>query len=130
MTAIFRAPVLIVGAGPTGLAAALFLTHRGVKVRIIDTARAPTSTSKALLVNPRTLEILHDSGVAARIMTEGTRLTGACLHRGTKIVAAIDVLALLPGQPLIGIPQARTEALLIEALHEQGVDVERGVSLQ
>jgi 2-polyprenyl-6-methoxyphenol hydroxylase-like FAD-dependent oxidoreductase len=130
MTAIFRAPVLIVGAGPTGLAAALFLTHRGVTVRIIDTAPAPTSTSKALLVNPRTLEILHDSGVAARIMTEGTRLTGACLHRGTKIVAAIDMLALLPGQPLIAIPQARTEALLIDALHEQGVDVERGVSLQ
>ena len=125
-----RPPVLIVGAGPTGLAAALFLVQRGVAVRIIDAAPAPTTTSKALLVNPRTLEILHDSGVAARIMTEGTRLTGACLHRGTKLVASLDVLALLPGQPLIGLAQARTEALLTEALQTQGATVERGVSLQ
>ena len=37
--------VLIVGAGPTGLAAALFLTRRGVTVRIIDAAERPTATS-------------------------------------------------------------------------------------
>lgn len=82
MTIAARVPVLIVGAGPTGLAAALFLARRGVKLRIIDAAQVPTATSKALLVNPRTLEILHDSGVAARIMTEGTRLTGACPASG------------------------------------------------
>jgi 2-polyprenyl-6-methoxyphenol hydroxylase-like FAD-dependent oxidoreductase len=130
MTATARAPVLIVGAGPTGLAAALFLANRGVKVRIIDAASAPTKTSKALLVNPRTLEILRDSGVAARIMTEGTRLTRACMHRGNKIVGELDVLKLLPGQPLIGLPQARTEALLNEALQSCGVTVERGVNLR
>jgi 2-polyprenyl-6-methoxyphenol hydroxylase-like FAD-dependent oxidoreductase len=130
MTVISYAPVLIVGAGPTGLAAALFLAQRGIAVRLIDAAQTPTTTSKALLVNPRTLEILHDSGVAARIMTEGVRLTGACLHRGAKLVAALDMLELLPGQPLIGLAQARTEALLTEALLAQGVEVERGVSLQ
>lgn len=130
MTATARAPVLIVGAGPTGLAAALFLAHRGVAVRIIDAAPEPSTTSKALLVNPRTLEILHDSGVAARIMTEGVRLVGACMHRGGKVVATLDVLKLLPGQPLIGLSQARTETLLNKALEERGVIVERGTSLQ
>ncbi|RDS84015.1 FAD-dependent oxidoreductase [Dyella psychrodurans] len=130
MTATARAPVLIVGAGPTGLAAALFLAHRGVAVRIIDAAPEPSTTSKALLVNPRTLEILHDSGVAARIMTEGVRLVGACMHRGAKVVATLDVLKLLPGQPLIGLSQARTETLLNKALEERGVTVERGTSLQ
>lgn len=130
MTATARAPVLIVGAGPTGLAAALFLAHRGVAVRIIDAAREAGTTSKALLVNPRTLEILHDSGVAARIMTEGARLAGICMHRGTKVVATIDALKLLPGQPLISLSQARTEALLAEALEQRGVIVERGTSLQ
>lgn len=130
MTIAARVPVLIVGAGPTGLAAALFLARRGVKLRIIDAAQVPTATSKALLVNSRTLEILHDSGVAARIMTEGTRLTGACLHRGNKRVAQLDLLELLPGQPLIGIAQAHTEALLNQALYARGIEVERGLSLQ
>jgi 2-polyprenyl-6-methoxyphenol hydroxylase-like FAD-dependent oxidoreductase len=130
MTVTAGAPVLIVGAGPTGLAAALFLAQRGVKVRIIDAAPSPITTSKALLVNPRSLEILHDSGVAARIMTEGTRIMGACMRRGAKVVATLDVLELLPGQPLIGIPQARTEALLNNALEACGVMVERGTSLQ
>ena len=49
--------VLVVGAGPTGLAAALMLAHRRVAVRIIDTAEAPSTTSKALAVNSRTLEV-------------------------------------------------------------------------
>jgi 2-polyprenyl-6-methoxyphenol hydroxylase-like FAD-dependent oxidoreductase len=130
MTATARAPVLIAGAGPTGLAAALFLAHRGVAVRIIDAAREPSTTSKALLVNPRTLEILHDSGVAARVMTEGRRIAGICMHRGGKLVAHIDALKLLPGQPLISLSQARTEALLTEALERRGVIVERETSLQ
>ncbi|HTV86305.1 MAG TPA: FAD-dependent monooxygenase [Dyella sp.] len=130
MTATARAPVLIVGAGPTGLAAALFLAHRGVAVRIIDTQREPSTTSKALMVNPRTLEILHDSGVAARIMTEGMRVAGIRMHRGDRLVATIDALELLPGQPLIALSQARTEALLTEALQQRGVMVERETSLQ
>src|SRR5579859_2929383 len=62
--------VLIVGAGPTGLAAALLLARRGVSVRIIDTAAQATVYSKALAVNSRTLELLHDSGVSARIEAE------------------------------------------------------------
>ncbi len=50
---------LIVGAGPTGLAAALFLASRGVAARIIDSAPAPEKQSRALVVNPRTLELLE-----------------------------------------------------------------------
>lgn len=130
MTIDVRVPVLIVGAGPTGLAAALFLSHRGVAVRIIDSAQTPTETSKALLVNPRTLELLHDSGVAARIMTEGSRITHTCMHHRDRLVVELSMLDLLPGHPLIGMAQARTEALLHEALTTQGVDVERGVTLQ
>ena len=62
------APPLIVGAGPTGLAAALFLIERGIKARIIDAAAEPTATSKALGVNPRTLDILSGTGVEAAIL--------------------------------------------------------------
>ena len=129
MTASARLPVLIAGAGPTGLAAALFLRRRGIDVRIIDMAQEPSKTSKALLVNPRTLEILQESGVAARVMTEGWRVTGATMHRNDKQIVSLNLLDLLPGQPLIGLAQSRTEALLTVALQAQGVTVERGVSI-
>lgn len=123
-------PVMIVGAGPTGLAAALFLSRRDVAVRIIDAAPEPAATSKALLVNARSLAILQDSGVAARIIAEGYAVTGAVMHRGDREVASVDLHSPLSPQLPIGLGQAHTEALLRDALQARGVRVERGVSLQ
>ncbi|HST44395.1 MAG TPA: FAD-dependent oxidoreductase, partial [Luteimonas sp.] len=51
------AEVLIVGAGPTGLALALWLTLQGVGVRIIDRSNGPGATSRAMAVQARTLEL-------------------------------------------------------------------------
>jgi len=48
--------VLIVGAGPTGLVLALWLTRLGVRVRIVDKAAEPGTTSRAIAVQARTLE--------------------------------------------------------------------------
>jgi len=50
---------LIVGAGPTGLSAALFLAEGGVQSRIIDKAPAPSINSRAQVINPRSLELLQ-----------------------------------------------------------------------
>lgn len=130
MTAAAQLPVMIVGAGPTGLSAALFLARRGLAVRIIDAAAAPGTTSKALLVNPRTLDILRDSGVAQQIVAEGHAVVGAILHRAGRRVALIDLHDELSAQLPIGLAQARTEALLTQALAQRGVQVERGTSLQ
>ena len=62
---------LVVGAGPTGLSAALFLFERGVRCRIVDKAAVPSATSRAQVVNPRALERLESSGVSAAIVAEG-----------------------------------------------------------
>jgi len=129
MTASAKAPLMIIGAGPTGLAAALFLARRGVPVRIVDAATQPTTTSKALLVNPRSLEMLKDTGVAARIIAEGWAVQGMAMHRRNREVVSVDLQGELPQLP-IGLAQARTEALLNEALEALGVHVERGLSLQ
>src|SRR5208282_6174533 len=51
--------VLIVGAGPTGLVLALWLTHMGVRVRIVDKTAEPGTTSRALAVQARTLEFYN-----------------------------------------------------------------------
>ena len=123
--------VLIVGAGPTGLAAALFLTRRGVPVRIIDAADQPTQTSKALGVNPRTLTLLEDSGVAAAIEAEAQEMRAFRIHRRGRPLATltIDWAALGADHRMVILPQARTEALLTGALAALGVTVERGLGL-
>lgn len=63
--------VLIVGAGPTGLTLACNLARRGISFRIIDTARAPQEGSRGKGVQPRSLEIFEDLGIAKRLLDEG-----------------------------------------------------------
>lgn len=123
--------VLVVGAGPTGLAAALLLARRRIAVRIVDAAQLPAATSKALAVNSRTLEVLHGTGVAEQIVAEGWRVHGATLHEGGHDVLAVELPPAEHERPAMTVlPQARTEALLGRALAAQGVTVERGVTLQ
>ena len=123
--------VLIVGAGPAGLAGALFLSRRGVPVRLIDAAEQPTRTSKALGVNPRTLSLLQDTGVTARILAEAQEMRTLFLHHNGRPLTTLkpDWRALGASHPMVILPQARTEALLTEALASFGVVPERGMAL-
>jgi 2-polyprenyl-6-methoxyphenol hydroxylase-like FAD-dependent oxidoreductase len=59
-----RVQVLIVGAGPTGLVMALWLTRLGIPVRIIDKTAEPGTTSRAVAVQARTLEFYRQIGLA------------------------------------------------------------------
>lgn len=124
--------VLIAGAGPTGLAAALFLTRRDVAVRIIDPLTKPITTSKALGVNPRTLDLLADTGVTAAIEAEAQPMRALRLHRRGKPLASftIDWAALGADHRMVILPQARTEALMTKALAELGVRIERGLGVE
>ena len=60
-----RTDVLVVGAGPTGLVLALWLTKLGVKVRIIDKTSQPGTTSRAVAVQARTLELYRQLDLSA-----------------------------------------------------------------
>jgi 2-polyprenyl-6-methoxyphenol hydroxylase-like FAD-dependent oxidoreductase len=64
-------PVLIVGAGPTGLTLACDLARRGVRCRIIDKATELFVGSRAKGLQPRTLEVFDDLGVIDAILTSG-----------------------------------------------------------
>ena len=68
MAAADRAEVLIVGAGPTGLVLALWLTRLGVHVRIVDMAAEPSTTSRAVAVQARTLEFYRQVGLADSVV--------------------------------------------------------------
>ncbi len=122
---------LIVGAGPTGLAAALFLSHRGIAARIVDAADKPATTSKALGVNPRTMAILKGTGVDEAIAAEGLPMRFLNAHQGGRRLARLEIPVKQVGAawPMIILPQARTEALLTQALAGRGIKVERGKAL-
>ena len=71
--------VLIVGAGPTGLALALWLTRLGVRVRIVDKTAEPGTTSRAVGVQARTLEFYSQLGLADEIVACGRKAPAANL---------------------------------------------------
>jgi len=69
--------VLIIGAGPTGLVLALWLARLGVRVRIIDKTAEPGTTSRAVVVQARTLELYRQVGVADAVVEAGVKVAAA-----------------------------------------------------
>ena len=121
--------VLVVGAGPTGLSAALFLHDRGLPVRIVDKSAGPSTTSRAQVVNPRSLELLETTGVTAAIVAESHPIRSVRWYEHWQPLAEIDFETLQSAFQMRVIPQARTEALLTEALAQRGIEVEREIEL-
>jgi 2-polyprenyl-6-methoxyphenol hydroxylase-like FAD-dependent oxidoreductase len=121
---------LIVGAGPVGTAAAMFLARGGVATRLVDKATEREPQSRALAVNPRTLEILEPTGITQAIIKRGIPIDGACFWRGGKLFRQIDIGKLDHKYKfLIALSQATSERLLEEELVRAGGRVERGTEM-
>src|SRR5579864_2611468 len=71
--------VFVVGAGPTGLVLALWLARWGVRVRIVDKTEEPGTTSRALAVQARTLELYSQLGLADAVVERGRKFVAANL---------------------------------------------------
>ncbi|MGC5022384.1 FAD-dependent monooxygenase [Micromonospora sp. DT47] len=126
------AEVLVVGAGPTGLAMAGQLAAFGVRVRLVDRAMDRVHESRALAIQPRTLEVLAGLGVTDELVACGNRAVRLCLHvRGRERAVPLFDLG-LPDTAypyLLFLSQAETERILGAHLASVGLDVERGVEL-
>jgi 2-polyprenyl-6-methoxyphenol hydroxylase-like FAD-dependent oxidoreductase len=127
--------VLVVGAGPTGLTLATELARHGVIPRVIDQAvTPPADTSRALVVQIRTLELFDMMGIVDEALALGLHMQGLNLvsqsnHRLR--VPITDFRALVDSpypQPLM-LPQADTERILATRAQQLGVTIERGVAL-
>jgi hypothetical protein len=94
--------VLIVGAGPTGLKAALELSCLGIPVRIIDKQAAPPTTSRAVGVQARTLELLELRGLADEMVRLGNPGLAPAQSRATLPAAGVQ-----RSNSLFGVPGAR-----------------------
>ncbi len=121
--------VLIVGAGPTGLVLALWLTKLGAKVRIVDKTAEPGTTSRALAVQARTLELYQQLDLAEAVVEKAHQVPAFNLWARGKRKARIpfeDVGLGLTPYPCIRIfPQDQHERLLVARLETEGVSVDR-----
>jgi 2-polyprenyl-6-methoxyphenol hydroxylase-like FAD-dependent oxidoreductase len=122
--------VLVVGAGPVGLTAAIELARRKIDVCIIDRKSKREPLSKALAIHPRTLELLESSGLSSRLIEAGYKATKLHLCDGSKPRLTLHVDRLRHRYPyIVLLEQYRTEEILEKRLNELGISVEWGCEL-
>ncbi len=120
--------VLIAGAGPIGMTAAIELARRGIACRIVDPLVEPPQYAKAVGVQPRTLEVFEGMGVLRRILDAALLMRGQIVYVNGERVSQLDMT--LPDDVpfgFIAIPQYATEAILRDELAMHGVQAQRGV---
>jgi 2-polyprenyl-6-methoxyphenol hydroxylase-like FAD-dependent oxidoreductase len=125
--------VLIVGAGPTGLVLALWLTRLGVSLRIVDKVAERQTTSRAVAIQARTLELYSQIDLADAIVQRGRKTGAANLWVAGKKVGRLIFgnlgADLSPFPYALIFPQDEHECLLIDRLARLGVEVERRTEL-
>ncbi|KAI4868640.1 FAD binding domain-containing protein [Hypoxylon rubiginosum] len=125
--------VLIVGGGPTGVTLALELAVHGISFRIVDRELQRSDKSRALGVQPRTLELLNRHGDVRRLVSQGNLSSGTTFYLNGKKAADVDISGLAQDTafPLILIiSQVDTEEFLDGCLAKRGFAVERGLEAQ
>ncbi len=122
--------VLVVGAGPTGLALGASLIASGIRTVLVDTLAEGQNTTRAAAVNARTLEVLEELDVGRRMVKAGLIAPRFTMREGRHILLAVDFSELPTAHPYtLMLSQADTERLLLERLHELGGDVIRPKTL-
>ncbi|MFI1472274.1 FAD-dependent monooxygenase [Streptomyces wuyuanensis] len=127
--------VLVVGAGPTGLALAVDLTRRGVGVLVAEKADALFPGSRGKGLQPRTMEVLDDLGAVDAVLAAGSPAPPAAVWEDGRRTGAYDMFDRTPpsgaepySEPWL-VPQWRTQEILLARLRELGGDVAFGSEL-
>ncbi|HZX06343.1 NAD(P)/FAD-dependent oxidoreductase [Kribbella sp.] len=121
-----NAEVVVVGAGPVGLAVAVGLRLHGHEVLVIDKQAEGANTSRACVIHPRTLEVLEQLGVTKRLIDLGLELQDFAIRSGDKQLIPVGFADLPTAYPFVAmIPQPVTEQVLLERLQELGGSVLR-----
>jgi 2-polyprenyl-6-methoxyphenol hydroxylase-like FAD-dependent oxidoreductase len=119
--------ILIIGAGPTGLALSTELRRRGIEALTIDKMAEGANTSRAAVVHARTLEVLEPLGVVSRMLNEGVRVPIFRIRDRDRALLTVEFKE-VPSRYAFTLmcPQNRTEAILLARLQELGGRVNRG----
>ena len=127
---MYDTDVLIIGAGPSGLTLAASLVKKGVATTVVDRQPAGANTSRAAVVNSRTLEVLEDLDVARRLVKEGIQAPRFSIRDRERTLIPIDFGGLPTDYPYsLMVPQSTTEKLLLDRLVELGGSVIRPKTL-
>lgn len=119
--------VLVVGAGPTGLTAAVELRRHGIAADVVDRRAGGTGLSRAVGITPASLRLLEPAGVTADLLAEGVKITGAAIHVGGRLLSRLQMARLhRPDAFMLTLPQDRTEAILRARLEAAGGAVRFG----
>jgi 2-polyprenyl-6-methoxyphenol hydroxylase-like FAD-dependent oxidoreductase len=122
--------ILIVGAGPTGMTAAIELKRAGMDVRIVDKSDHLARYSQALVVQARTLEQFQRYGLAAEMLAHGRKLSEAKFYSEGKLIVDFKLDKMESRYPFaLFIPQSETEKVLNTFMESLGVRTERCVEL-
>ncbi len=117
--------VLVVGAGPVGLAAAILLAQRGVRPLVIDQGWRPSLKGYALALHPRTVELLDAVGLGRALFSDGLRLARLAVYVDGERRAELDYTKLDARFPfMLVLPQNSLEHLLEHALRDRGAEVQ------
>jgi 3-(3-hydroxy-phenyl)propionate hydroxylase len=115
-----RHPVIVVGAGPVGLTAAIDLALRGIPVVLLDDSDRIGEGSRGICHSKRTLEILDRLGVGERLVAEGVTWKLGKVYRGDALVYSFDLLPedghKMPA--FINLQQYRLEKALVDRAAE------------
>ena len=121
-----RTAVLIVGAGPVGLALRLELERLGIPAVQVDQHATGLNTSRAAVIHARTLEVLEPCGVVPALLSKGIEVPDFCVRDRERVLLHIGFDE-LPSRYRYALmcPQNATEALLHDRLTEIGARIER-----
>jgi 2-polyprenyl-6-methoxyphenol hydroxylase-like FAD-dependent oxidoreductase len=123
-------PVVIVGAGPTGVMLAIELARRGVEVRILDKQPARSKETRAIALHARTLELFGQLGIVEEFLERGHKATGMAVHTPARRSTRVDFGNLDSPYPFVlMLGQDQTQRILDERLEQLGVTIERGVEV-
>lgn len=125
-----NAPIMVVGAGPTGLTMACELARHGAPVRIIDKLAGINPHCRATGIHARTLEIFCDFGIVDEIVEKGVKITGTSqYYAGKRFMHSSGAEIDSPYPFAVSIEQCKTEAVLEALLNSHGIGVERETEL-
>lgn len=116
--------VLIIGAGPTGLTAAIALAQQGIRAMVLEAQASGQNTSRAAVIHAHTLEKLDPLDVTRRLIARGLQSRQFTIRDGDRVLVPIRFDHLPSAhQFTLMISQAETEAILRERLVEVGGEV-------
>src|SRR6266496_6667090 len=121
-----RTDVLVVGAGPVGLAVAASLAGHGHDVTVVDRQATGAHTSRAAVVHARTLEMLERIGVSKRLAALGIHARQVSIRDGDRELVPVRFDQLSTQYPYtLMVPQNINEQVLLDRLEELGGRVHR-----